>query len=485
MFISDLITKDEIERWKVGDTILISSPTGSGKSYFVKRILDSYFYNLGYKILLLSNRKLLKQQNLRELCENGGNIVSKNYQELEQSENLNKYFENFDILVFDEVHYILNDALFNRNTDIFLDILKSPPSKKICIFITATPQAILSIKNKFDFEYTLPTNYSYIENIYFYHRAETLDRILNNIPVEEKCICFSSNVLFAYETSLKYPNSSFLCSESKRDFYRKVSSSEKNNIVEKEYFESQFLFTTKVLDNGINIKDRSVKHIIIDMLDPISFIQCLGRKRILDKDDTINLYVKNYHGGQLSAHSKNLSKKIKLANEFLDFGKEKFIEKYKKIEIDTIIDGYSYINWAKYYSYKYFQNLYYNMVIDIDKIGYKKYICNCLDIDVSEIINSELFFGKTYLNDYLKLWTDINMFKAEQEKFKEGFFLKLFESRGLNYRNRGMVSINSMLEEERLPYKIISKQSRKKEDNNKTYWRLIKNEKEQEEGTPD
>lgn len=35
-------------------------------------------------------------------------------------------------------------------------------------------------------------------------------------------------------------------------------------IVQTERFECRMLFTTKVLDNGVNLKDKAIKHIFIE-----------------------------------------------------------------------------------------------------------------------------------------------------------------------------------------------------------------------------
>ena len=37
-----------------------------------------------------------------------------------------------------------------------------------------------------------------------------------------------------------------------------------NEIVQNERFECRMLFTTKVLDNGVNLKDKAIKHIIVE-----------------------------------------------------------------------------------------------------------------------------------------------------------------------------------------------------------------------------
>ena len=83
-FISDIIDLNVIGKWKLGDRILIHSQTGTGKSQFIKDILYEYCKRGDKKILLLSNRNLLKNQNQEEISNIKSEIITlKNYQELE------------------------------------------------------------------------------------------------------------------------------------------------------------------------------------------------------------------------------------------------------------------------------------------------------------------------------------------------------------------------------------------------------------------
>lgn len=52
-----------------------------------------------------------------------------------------------------------------------------------------------------------------------------------------------------------------------------------NKIVETEQFDQDILITTAVLDNGVNIKDEKVKHLLILSFDRTQYLQMLGRIR--------------------------------------------------------------------------------------------------------------------------------------------------------------------------------------------------------------
>ena len=116
-YISDVISYDEIEKWKKGNRILISSQTGSGKSEFIKNNLYQYAKRQNKKILILSNRNLLKNQNIVDIGEKCDLITSKNYQELEVQalvgKDIEELFSEYDYIVYDEIHYIFSEYLLN------------------------------------------------------------------------------------------------------------------------------------------------------------------------------------------------------------------------------------------------------------------------------------------------------------------------------------------------------------------------------------
>ncbi|HFH0132179.1 TPA: helicase C-terminal domain-containing protein, partial [Clostridioides difficile] len=71
-----------------------------------------------------------------------------------------------------------------------------------------------------------------------------------------------------------------------------TKSKELESIISQSKFNSKVLIATKVLDNGINIKDENVKNIVIMALDKTTFLQELGRVRVdIDNPYKINLFI--------------------------------------------------------------------------------------------------------------------------------------------------------------------------------------------------
>ena len=66
-----------------------------------------------------------------------------------------------------------------------------------------------------------------------------------------------------------------------------------------EKFSPKVLICTSVLDNGINIKDRNVKNVVISVFDKVMFLQMLGRKRI-EEGERLNLYIHEYSKGEIN-----------------------------------------------------------------------------------------------------------------------------------------------------------------------------------------
>lgn len=103
-YISEVI-KDNYKNWKKGDIILIKSPTGSGKSEFIKKKLLNWCKDQHKSMLLLSNRTLLYKQQISDiefsLTGTFTKITLGLYQTFEES------IENYDYVACDECHYFL------------------------------------------------------------------------------------------------------------------------------------------------------------------------------------------------------------------------------------------------------------------------------------------------------------------------------------------------------------------------------------------
>lgn len=94
-------------------------------------------------------------------------------------------------------------------------------------------------------------------------------------------------------------------------------------IVNTEMFNEQVLISTSVLDNGINIKDPAVKHIVIFTLDRVKFLQMLGRVRT-SRDTEVTLHLPDY---QVDDVSSMLTSQMQDLVDFLAFDDMQPLEK--------------------------------------------------------------------------------------------------------------------------------------------------------------
>jgi hypothetical protein len=481
-YVSDLIKLDDIEQWELGDIIAINAPTGSGKSHFIKNVLKNYCISKKKNILLLTNRDILKDQFIHELIEDDvdGIITVKNYQSIEIKIIYSVPMEEYDYIVCDEYHYLFNDT-FNFCTDLSLDyILEQTFNVKILLSATSTiPIKYLEeIKHLEIIKYEIESNYNYIEKLYFYEDDNVILKLLNELSENEKAIYFTK-AKTSYDFSKQIENSAFICSKHNSTYRKHINEEEKQNIVENTMFDSKILFTTIALDNGVNIKDVQLKHIIIDTFDLDTIQQCLGRKRITNSDEKVIVYIKNWNNKKLNGKKTSLNNIIKYA-ELLKNGlsSEDLIKEYKHKNtygnlIYDIIDNekiIKHVNEAMYFKYKY----------DIEQI--ELYMASEYMDYVSERFNQAKYFDLEQevdamtLEDKLDKLVGVKIFKDEQQKFKEFLTEELFGNPKLNHGSLGINTIKGFFQDNNLLYDIDSKKenSKKSKNRGKYYWIISK-----------
>lgn len=167
----DSLIGDAYKQWVQGDKILISTPTGSGKTTFVINKLLRYAVKQRKHIVYYCNRRVLYEQIIVRSNEDIERFFAN---DVEISETAAQYFhiytyqnselkENYpdisivdadtgkrtrytadDILyyIFDEAHYFVSDALINSDTNFWYE-------KKfqygISVFLTATPKPLMTL----------------------------------------------------------------------------------------------------------------------------------------------------------------------------------------------------------------------------------------------------------------------------------------------------------------------------------------------------
>lgn len=460
------------QNWTEG-LYLVDAPCGTGKSYFVFHMLYPFAKENNKKLIVFSNRNALKRQ--QELQAEGTDIELITYQKLEYNQYLNgdwnvrrsvpdlmQELERYDYIVLDEAHYLFQDARFNRNTEVILDMIEWYRLSKVIIMLSATPDLLkLYFGDRIKETYEAEADYSYIKKAYCYTSKDAAYKILDSIPQNEKAVFFGDSKERLKELHRRYPDSAYLCAENE------TTSEAFEQITSTELFDCRFLFTTKVLDNGVNLTDRAIKHIIIEQTDLIDFIQCLGRKRVQDEEDTVTLYFLS-NISSIAARYGKLQKEIQLGNEYL-FEREHDVDRFRKVHIkDKLPDffdnefGLIEPTWFKAKAdYQFYYSLVGAKTPDKGKTTFAKEVSQRLKVRVHyyEIVS------KNYnLYSYLTKNVDRKYYKKDRKELIDTFGLR---KDGHLLKSMGM--FNQYLEENQIEYRLKSNKK-----NNKVYWTIVK-----------
>ncbi len=370
-------------------------------------------------------------------------------------------FHEYEYIICDEFHYFCSDARFNNCTDIsFYAILSY--DQAIRIYMSATPDEMTEVFSKFQHHhkienvkrYVLPPTYDHINKLTFYYKDASVEKLLDSFKKSgNKAIVFCDSCKKAYSLFKKFCNDSlFLCSNS-NSHYKYVDTDAIEKMLQDERFETQFLISTVCLDAGANIIDKAVTKIIIDIKDVGSLIQCMGRKRIQDDDDKIDVYIKGYNNNQIGAFKARVLKALNQVEFFKENGEEKYVEKFGRdmdwsnIIYDEIADGHitKKINWLMYYKRIYDKDLFSNM-ISYGEYGYYVYLAKKFKCKYSVL--SENYDTENFLSE---LWASGKIMYSKKDR-KE-----LIEK--INVRSNGKLlkninTLNSALREKGSSFQI-------------------------------
>ena len=307
---------ERYKKWK-RKKIVISAPTGSGKTTFVLEVLLPYYAEQGKKVLILCNRKLLRMQYWGELV-----CMYDCYKDLTECVDLMTYqevasriehgalaeeiFYGYSAIVCDEAHYFYSDSDFNAyGTFVLLqDIIRVCIWKEI-IFMSATADEVtpiirqtvqnyvrhreLSSDDKFDPECMeiVVENFSYSEDFSQFKciAVPDEDTLCNKLADSTgKTVIFVDNKDMADGLKKKILKSQKISSEQ-----IVVLNADNINVRKNELFiqkmtirhtlDCRILITTSVLDNGVSLHDTEIENLVIFTESKTSFLQMIGRVR--------------------------------------------------------------------------------------------------------------------------------------------------------------------------------------------------------------
>ena len=527
LWVSDLIGKD-FYSWD-SKRILLGCGTGRGKTVFALKYYSKYQLEQGKKVLYLCNRTTLKDQIRGDIVKyNVGGVECISYQKLASDIMKGAEIPKYDSYICDEAHYFLSDSEFNLYTDIVYEYLLNRNNCTV-IYMTATYKSIFAritkdLKEKGypePISYYLPTDYSYVEKIYWFKGQKgsvkgIVDTILKEHP-EDKIIYFCNSLTkmqkfyleyspdkgmglddkYINESKLKYMK--FICSDcsdpedEESEGKKRKKERKENSFIRKHCskdsiyydkstggytFDGKVLVTTKVLDNGLDFKDRKIKHIICDVFDIESAIQCLGRKRVID--ETCIFYIRDYQHNEVNLFLQTIENNLESPQLFLkDF--DKWITEYGKDR--------SYKDFTIYFDFDLTNDWTINTIRYEKLLSDKKLVSDMKHKKTSYRIEILKYLGDTAcgksvdmeeveaerqmdsIEIYLKNHVNMRLSKEQQEEF-----VNLCNITDRYGRQQKAVSQIAEYVDKNYPYIVYSKKFREK-GKLKTHWVIEEKEK--------
>lgn len=417
-FISEYLIS-RVRYWHYGDYIFVNAGTGTGKTTFIEQLAIKGNFN----ILILTNRTANRLQIKNHLKLNKNHyprstvdVIS--YQTLENEMNLTSQFlDMYDFVVLDEVHYFLSDADFNPKTNLsFEKIIHSHNSIKICMSATITQILLYFARKLGDYYkndllaiqkikiYELKRSSLIINNIIEFNdfSKDLIPQILND---EDKWLIFvdkkEKGQEIYHQLIKKLGDDVVYIDREAVDTGIKIQKSTFRDLVDDEIFYQRVLITTKLLDNGINIRSKKLKKIVCFENNPIELIQMIGRKRPIDKNDAVTIFVNRLSKQMLAGQKFKISKNIdcyKNVKNSLEIEKRHPLYHFDNSKEGNEYRTLSYFNYYDCSVFPYYLNYlgYQKQYIDIENINKMITSNNSFDTKIQWIKDSvgENFNGK-------------------------------------------------------------------------------------------
>ena len=313
--------------WHPGRAVIISGPTGCGKTEFVLN-------NLGHlyeQTLIVTNRLLLKRKYRDDLAYKSGLDNDKQQEQFERIGNvylvtyhgLVRFMENhknpyFNRVYFDECHFLASDAEYTNCGEGILDLIPKAFARSARIYISATIRDVLPIivhteltllnahieidpdsnakqlrwnGNNITYRcwktlcynttipmplmYCINPDYSKVD-IKFFNDEKALIKLLKK--TDDKTMIFVDSIAKGMDLKkeLGDDNVTYLDADVAKGDEKLV-----NELIKNEKFNSKYLVSTSVFCDGNNIKDPAVKNVVIFSIYPVEILQMCGRRRLL------------------------------------------------------------------------------------------------------------------------------------------------------------------------------------------------------------
>ena len=291
--------------------VVFHAPVGSGKTHAIVHVLLPWARKLGAGVLYISSRVAINSQVKREIIEETGeeHLIEEHtaYGMRQQRDfdgitvityhalyNAMRYspdsLKRYGILVFDEIHALLEDALFVPYTGYVLTHLKEFFGTKIRIYLSATPEEILPCLVKAESPHRLTVlrfrrNFSYVQPGFFHEESEIVRRI-NEDKSDQKWLIYSASI--KHGEQLKNQIHHRVCMLN--SVTREQNPDAWGAMLANNGFAEKVAIATAVIDAGVSFTDRTLVNLVTFTTSLTTLVQVLGRKRKKDSE-TVRLFV--------------------------------------------------------------------------------------------------------------------------------------------------------------------------------------------------
>lgn len=500
--------------------VILSGGVGTGKTTLIKELVST-IHNQGDNVFYFCNRKKLRQQ-----VEFDVNVIPLSYQyasfkrnqyQLLFDDKLNQdildflgedWINNLDYsepnttllddlsqkiessneefyFIFDEIHYLIADATFNKQTNDIFEFMSKHQKKCHFVLISASADYVWNflskgtetgdkvheaMSNSKFINYYIPDNFSHIKKHYHYGRISQLINIIKNTDGK---VIVGSNHMKTWRTLLKEfgDDVTFVQSEfepedevarenwlTRQEVFVKPTAHNYHSSNKGDYFTSKILCTTSALDNGVSIIDpqNAIKCVFCEFSNPMSIYQFIGRVRREQGNGelaNINMFYKVPKQDEFFKHVNNLMGRgkvnqmpdVKAMNEMQKQALKYDVKLKHKLSL-MIIDKRKELleyNFKEMYLDVFYRGEVFKQPVTIHNAT--QYMKD-LGIEIKEQIKEDLTQTRI---DLLEQHLDM---KLSNEQFKN-----LTEK--LNFKRNGKLIKNPADEIKQLGYEVVSKKS--------------------------
>lgn len=362
-WITELISYDDLRRMRPDTPWFIVSQTGTGKTTFIFQRCLPFVNECGKKVAYFCSRNALEDQIRNNALKDSLNVTipsaicngwtigemkekisEKGLKDMHEFGLIDVYtyqeflycpkvdWTQYSIVIMDEAHFFLSDAVFNEYTEEILEKIVTTFQNARRIYLTATPEESMSAiyekerrylemnpsilnmiygeKRTGMYIYMVEEDYQYLSPFFFTKVDEIVDKIKDS-PEDVRWLIFIRSKKMGKELVKKIgiPGKDITYYDADVD---RESTAHYKDLICDENLVTRVTITTKVLDVGVNVKTEKINLVIFED-NPVEIKQMVGRKRI-KKEERVKVFFHVPDIGELKKRVARIEQQIKEEN---------------------------------------------------------------------------------------------------------------------------------------------------------------------------